>query len=677
LADTYVQQRRLRNLDKDRLAAKMVGDAWCAAFVQEKTKATRPHAITEAALHWIGSDELTSDQLAVLARVNALAERYQFFHWHVEFPHIFTVPDDGSGVDPATGWRGGFSCVLGNPPWERVKLQEQEFFAARRPDIAGAKNAAARKKMIAALAKSEDELDRKVYDEFQAELRLADGWSHLLRVSGRHPLTGRGDINTYAVFAETGRTILAPKARVGMVLPTGIATDATTQYFFKDLVRTRTLASIYDFENEEKVFPGITNRVRFCLWSVAGKSSPTDRISLAFVLRQPHQISDRRYTLTPDEITLLNPNAGTCPVFDHKRSAEVTLTMYRHVGSVLWLEEPEDNPWRLSFLRMLDMANDSDLFHDRDDLEQDAWAQVGNVFERAGERMLPLYEAKMVHQFDHRFATYEDATQAQLNKGTLPRTSIERKADPNYAILPHYWVQESEVDVRLGRKGWDKEWLLGWRDMCRSSDTRTLIASFIPLVGVGHKFLLALPDGSAAALEANLSSFVLDFIARQKIAGSSMSYMILKQLPLLPPQMYEQPSPWDVSEMKLDWIVRRVLELSYTTYDMAGFARNHGDNGPPFGWDEVRRFWLRAELDAAYFHLYGVPHDDVDYIMDTFRAFRNNEPDRFARTKQAILDVYDDMAKATDTGESYRTKLDPPPGHGPRHPARPSGGDRT
>ncbi|MEU8797790.1 hypothetical protein [Spirillospora sp. NPDC048819] len=83
-----------------------------------------------------------------------------------------------------------------------------------------------------------------------------------------------------------------------------------------------------------------------------------------------------------------------------------------------------------------------------------------------------------------------------------------------------------------------------------------------------------------------------------------------------------------------------------------------------------RRFVMRAELDAAYFHLYGLGHDDVDYIMDSFGAFQRNDPDRFARTKALILDVHDAMARAMETGEPYKTILDPPPDEGPRHPSR-------
>jgi hypothetical protein len=668
LTETYIQRRRLQVLDEVRKNGKRLGDAWCAAFVQELTVAKRLHAITEATTTWIQSGSFSDDQQVVVDRVDRLAREYKFFHWHVEFPHIFQTDDTASDLDPVTEWRGGFSCVLGNPPWERVKLQEQEFFASRRPEIAAAKNAAARKKMIAALANSAEDHDRAVYREFQAELRVADGWSHLLRESGRYPLTGRGDINTYAVFAETGRTILAPRSRVGMVLPTGIATDATTQYFFKDLVRTRTLASIYDFENEEKVFPNVHHSFRFCLWTGSGRATPIDEISLAFRVRKASQIHDRRYVLTPEDIILLNPNTGTCPVFDYRRNAEITLAMYRHVGSVLWREEPEDNPWRLSFQAMFHMANDSNLFHDRETLEHDGWTLVGNVFERKGERMLPLYEAKMIHHFDHRLGTYEGQTEAQARMGTLPRLTPEQKDDPNYAVLPRYWVPEVEVNSRL--KDPQRSWLFGLRKIARSSDIRTVIGSSFPKAGFGDSGTLILPsDEHSAEFFANVSVVTVDWILRQKLAGSNLNYFQIKQFPILPPRRYGEASLWDLSLSLKDWVTHRVLELSYTSWDMMGFARDHGDNGSPFRWNEERRFWLRAELDAAYFHLYGVPHDDVDYIMDTFRAFKNNDPERFARTKQAILDIYDDMAKAIETGEPYQTRLDPPPGQGPRHPA--------
>jgi hypothetical protein len=213
--------------------------------------------------------------------------------------------------------------------------------------------------------------------------------------------------------------------------------------------------------------------------------------------------------------------------------------------------------------------------------------------------------------------------------------------------------------------------LLGWRDICRSSDVRTVIASAIPRAAVGDKFLLALAPSGSALLQANLNSFVLDYCARQKIVGTSLKYFLFKQLPVLSPEAYEQGCPWDSHQRLVGWVKSRTLELSYTAHDMAAFAEDHRDKGPPFRWDEDRRFWLRAELDAAYFHLYGVPRDNVDYVMDTFRAFHNSDPDRFTRTKKAILEIHDAMANAIRTGEPYRTVLTPPPGHGPRHSSTP------
>ena len=654
--------------------------------MQLKTAVTRGTAITQAVLEQFGGDADTLELAAAEDLVINLTRQYRFFHWHVEFPHIFRVGNGATDIDPSTGWAGGFSCVIGNPPWERVKLQEQEFFASRSPVIANAPNAAARKKLIAALPLSDNLADRTLSHEFQAELRTSAGWSHLLRESGCFRLTGRGDINTYAVFAETARTVIAPSGRVGIIVPTGIATDATTSPFFGDLVATRSLLSVYDFENEDKVFPAVHNQFRFCLLAIAGSRVDVDAIRLAFRLRQVPQLADKRFTLSPEDIARLNPNTFTCPVFDTPRHAKIVVGIYKRVP-VLWRDEPEVNPWGLSFLRMFDMANDAGLFQTRDQLEQDGWTLAGNIFVRSGLRMLPLYEAKMIHHFDSRFSTYDGATQAQINKGTLPHLTPSQHNDPLCAPMPRYWVQEANtrneqksrpdkpvydrgVTSKLEAKHWEHSWLLGWRDICRSADERTVISAAIPRVAVGDKYLLAFTWRGAHLLQANLSSFVLDYVARQKFSGTSLKYFLVKQLPVPTPEAYQAHMPCLGVASATDWIQHRVLELSFTAWEMEAFARDLGDEGPPFRWDEERRFVMRAELDAMFFHLYGVDRDDLGYIMDSFRAFQNNDRARFDRTKELILDVYDAMAEAIRTGVPYKTILDPPPRHGSRHPER-------
>lgn len=381
LLDVHVQRGRLQAYeDSDEYRRrKRVADAWCAAFVWPKAPGA-PTPITTGTLRRLDDGQDLDPGAA--AELDSLIARYRFFHWHLEFPQVFPV--DGESVEAeGPGWSGGFDVVLGNPPWERVKLQEQEFFASRDPEIARAPNAAARKRLIAKL--SDSDVGFALFEEFSAAKRKAEGESRFLRESGRYPLAGRGDINTYAVFAELGRTILGPAGRFGMILPTGIATDATTQYYFKDLVVTGALASLFDFENREKVFPAVDSRQKFALLTLAGRDTRVPQAEFAFFL---HDAADLvrdgvRFELTPEEITLLNPNTGTCPIFRTRRDAEITLGIYRRVPVLVNENDPVNgNPWGVKFMRMFDMSNDSHLFHTREELEDDGWVLNGNVFER-------------------------------------------------------------------------------------------------------------------------------------------------------------------------------------------------------------------------------------------------------------------------------------------------------
>jgi hypothetical protein len=200
----------------------------------------------------------------------------------------------------------------------------------------------------------------------------------------------------------------------------------------------------------------------------------------------------------------------------------------------------------------------------------------------------------------------------------------------------------------------------------------------MPEMAVGHTLPLVLTtewpnylDG-AVLLQANLSSLSLDYLARQKLSGTHLTFSIVKQLPVLAPGPYDQPSPWNPAAALGTWVAGHVLELSYTAWDMAPLARDLGHDGPPFRWNEDRRALLRAELDAAYFHLYGLDREDTEYVLDTFRLVRIRDEKQHGeyRTKRSILDVYDRMAVAIADGELFDTVLDPPPGQGPTHPDR-------
>ena len=672
LEDLHIhQQRQAQQLAEspEHRIQKLLADAWCAAFVQPKTAVTRGTAITQAVLEQFGGDAGTLGLAAAEDLVIDLTRQYRFFHWHVEFPHIFPVGNGAGAIDPATGWTGGFSCVIGNPPWERVKLQEQEFFTSRQPEIANAPNAAARKKLIAALADADNPAERALDREFRAELRKSAGWSHLLRESGRYPLTGHGDINTYAVFAEATHTITGVNGRLGIIVPTGVATDQTTSPFFRDIVKNHQLDSLLDFVTNPRLWTDVGNRrYRFSILILTGAGTRVEHAEFATLTKHPSDLPLRghRIRVPASDLILVNPNTGTCPMFQSQRDAEITIGIYKRV-SVLWRDESAQNPWNLSLMSMFHMANDSGLFHTLDQLEIDGWALTGNVFTRSGQRMLPLYEAKLVHHFDHRLACYSKRPEGSQDT-ELPRLDSDEKNDPSRIPIPRYWIAETEVNKRLAGR-WKHDWFLGWRDIARSTDERTLISTIIPRSAVSGKFPLILAPAKAWLLGANLASFVLDFSARQKITGTSLVFFVLKQLPVIRPEVYSGVCAWADSSTVEVWMTSRILELNYTAYDMESFARDLGYDEAPFRWDEERRFKIRAELDAAYFHLYQVERGDVEFIMDTFPIVKRKDEQLYGafRTKELILNVYDAMAEAARTGEPYQTILDPPPGQGPRH----------
>ena len=431
------------------------------------------------------------------------------------------------------------------------------------------------------------------------------------------------------------------------------------------------LVSLFSFENEDLVFPAVHHATKFCLLTLSGAARHVAKADFVFFARQAEDLSDihRHFQLSIEDLELLNPNTQTCLVFRSAKDAELSKALYRRVP-VLMDERKRTNTWEATLLRMFHMGDDAELFRTDDQLRQEGFTLEGNVFRRGGIVFLPLYEAKMVNQFDHRFGTYAGQTEAQANQGKLPELTAAQHLDPHHAALPRYWVAETHV-ISFFQDKWSRSWLLGWRNITSAVTTRTSIATVIPRSAVGDPYPLILLSNDlaprAGLLQANLSSFVFDYCARQTIGGNHLTYTSLAQLPLLPPSAYVGTAPWDERQPAnsiADWIAARSLELTYTAWDLQPFAMDCGYAGSPFVWDEDRRFQIRCELDAAFFNFYGVARNDVGYIMDTFPIVKRKDEQNFNgdyRTKRVILEVYDAMAEATKTGKAYQTRLNPPP----------------
>ena len=702
--------------------AKLIADAWCAAFVARKTAAGSP--ITDTTLRALQArspDQLVTDVWASrqndasengatdIDSIRRLAVQYQFIHLHLAFPNVFKVPEDPSKATNAhAGWSGGFDAILSNPPWERVKLQEKEFFSQHDEAIAAAPTAAVRKRLIADLKTSNPTLR----EAFEQALRQAEGTSALLRSSDRFPLAGRGDVNTYAVFAELMANGICPTGRVGTIVPTGIATDDTTKYLFGYLVENSRVVSLNDFENRGRIFPAVHRSFKFCLLTLTGTDRSATQTTFTFFAHDPSDLDEdnRRFALSSRDFGLLNPNTKTCPIFRTSRDAEITKSIYRRLPVLVDESNTDGNPWDISFQSMFHMANDSDLFQEREWFESRGYILEGNQYvdpdrnaactdsNGEPEKCLPLYEGKMISLFDHRAADVVRSETAVHRQNQPSYLDSSVKADPGRLSQPMSWIAEPLVDARLRSKSGCR-WILGYSTVTSATNARTMIAALLPRSAMGHKIQVVW-SSDRHWLCSVLNSCAFDFVARQKLGGTELGLFVVRQLAV--------PHRIDLVPFSA-FVDSRILELSYSSWDMVQLAESLNRHDPPFRWDEDRRAAIRAELDALMFHLYGVSREDADYIMDTFPIIRRKDEETHGefRSKRLILDRYDAMTAAfaathrtiagTPNGPNppldgpslttysrlladalaanYRTNVDPPPAHPSQaHPAstRPS-----
>ena len=477
--------------DKYYRREKLRADLFVGAFFAEKTKGSSQTVPYTEDLARIVNE--ADQRIGVEDTVKRLADQHTFFHWHLAFADVMQ--------------EGGFDVVLGNPPWEVSQLSEKEYFSVRAPSIANL-SGAKRKERISQL----EESDPVLWREYQLDKREYEARNEFCRGGGRFPLTTYGKLNSYSLFAEASLQLLSPKGRAGLIVQTNIATDDSNKAFFDEATTKKRLVSLYDFENREGVFPGIDSRIKFCLLTLSGAGHPVSQAEFAFFLYQAAQLNEkeRRFTLSTDDFTLFKPNTRTCPIFRTRQDMEIARKMYRRAG-VLWKEsrgsEPEENPWAVSFMQMINMTSHSHLFRTRDELEDEGWWLSGNIFVRSGERYLPLYEAKLFHQYDHRFATFEGASAEDIRKGNARTMVANEKEDPCVVTLPRYWVPEHEVlsrldkrdgsiplagQVRSGqvRSGGQRPRRTGsqlaLRNITRATDERTGIFTVIPAVALGH-----------------------------------------------------------------------------------------------------------------------------------------------------------------------------------------------
>lgn len=619
-----------------------------------------------------GDDAATLAANQLMAKARALAARETFFHWWTSFPTVFSK--DG---------KGGFDAIIGNPPWDRIKLQEVEWFAERDMAIAAQPRAVDRKKMIAALQSVKMKQTATntppivdLWAQYTEATERAEANARVLSNGklgcGDFPLLGGGDVNLYSLFVERAQSLVHKTGLVALITPSGIAADKGAAEFFRSISSTGRLGALYDFENRKVFFPDVHASFKFCALMFGGFERRFAESKCAFYLHSIDTLDNpaNLLILTAENFQSVNPNTGAAPIFRSRRDADITLALYaKHPVLVehgknhdSLGKQPDVKVWPVKYATMFHMTSDSNLFLKVDELKKQGFtpSEMSCWRNLAGAEAVPLYVGRMIHQYDHRHANVTVNEENMQNAALSESLTSGQKADVSLAPTPQYWVMRNAVPAAQQR-----DWVLSFRDIARATDVRTMIAAIIPGTAAGNKLPMLLPDGIATNTEyvavaplllANLNSMAFDFVTRQKVQSTSINLFILEQLPVIAPACFTEPLPaafaTAMRAAKLmnghhphptvaDFVVPQVLALTYTAHDMAPFARDlgfvdaQGEVLPPFVWNDEERRTRLAALDALFFYLYGINKDDAEYILNTFPIVREHDLKEFGSYRTA------------------------------------------
>ncbi len=614
---------------------KHAADLWVSAFLASKSAENQAKIVTTQALKAYLSGQKSAVSSEMLQFAEELSQKFQVFHWFLEFPHVFKD--------------GGFDLVLGNPPWEVMELKDEQFFASRKPELLEA-SILKRKKMIAALA----ETDPALFKEYQDANQKKNATCLFIKNSDRFKKPSAAGINLYGIFAEHDRDIMGPKGAAGFICPSTIASASNLQPFFVDLLEKQQLVRFYSFENREKLFPAVHSSFNFATVMLRnGETAKDQKTDFVFYAYQTEDLQDRErhFSLTSEEFDLLNPNTHTCPTFLSKYDAQLNLELYKKAGVFVRENTEDGNPWKVGTKMLCRTDSDATNFIETKQIIEQMRAagdtrSVHEVCEAQG--LTPVYEAKYVHQFDHRFNSFRPTFASDTD---FEACSEAQHADTQFRVLTRWQMKRDLVEERLFGL-WSHNWLIGWRNIARSTDMRTTIASIMPRTAVTETFRLMLPNQEAAliaCLLANLNSFALDYAAKAKVNGTHLNFPTIQELPVFRPEVYERFCPLNQGKW-LWYLAERVVKLVCTSVETVDFGKEvladlAKQTTPslkadqlPIQWNEAERFELRCELDAAFFYLYDIADHDVDHIMHAFKIVESKDQKAFGfyRTLQVI-----------------------------------------
>lgn len=601
----------------------LLADVWTAAFFAEKTDHNLELYPTNATLENIRENEYINPR--VIEKVKTLSEKFHFFHFHLEFPEVFE--------------KGGFDCIIGNPPWETVEFKTQEYFKTSYPNIASIKTTNKREIEIQKLKESNPE----DYLAYLTEFYKSESFKRYLKFSGRFPLTSEGKINLYSKFSEA---VLYLTNTFGIIVQGDIGTGFDTKKFFDYLITNHLLKKFHHFHNRGKFFD-IHRDTRFALMTVMPNSNKTEFMFNLISFDEIHDVN-RKTELSLEDILTINPNTKNAPILNNAIDLKLIRKLYRYP---IVNKLDDNNPWKIINHRMLNGSDDSEILKNLTEILSIKEKSTINLISD-NITYLPVYESKLIWQYDHRFATYLDVSNLDILNSNPRNTTNGEKENFGFEITSRDYL-DSRLFLDKYSSNYEKEWFIIYRNVTGSVNYRTAVATIIPKLPVVLSAYILRFDNIHSPQDitcflANINSFPFDYVVRRKVGASHLSVYIFDQIPIIPPYFYSFKLKTEIST--------RVLKLTYTSFALKEYAKDLGYNNNPFSWDTKIRFQLQCELDVIYAHLYDLEKDELDYILETFPIVKRKDIEKYGtyRTKETILKLYDEFAWVREEVEKAR-----------------------
>jgi methylase of polypeptide subunit release factors len=504
--------------------------------------------------HAPGPTDLATPDEKALEIAGVVARQRRFFHWELEFPDVFM------------GEAAGFDAIVGNPPWEIQKPSSKEFFSNLDPLYRSygkqdglkcqralfAQDAGIEQAWLEYVGSFKDKgnfvrhsdepfgaprveggdpeaklVPRKLGESLELHRRWAASRAKRRgHADARHPFRHQGsaDLNSYKLFVEQAHALLREGGQLALITPSGLYTDKGSVELRRLLLDHCSWRWLYGFENRQKVFD-IDSRFKFAA-TIATKGGKTDSISAAFMRHDLADWSDAKGALAypAERVHTFSPKSLSVLEIRDDRDLEVLTKIYKN--SVLLGDEGPDG-WGIRYATEFHMTNDSKLFIPREKAEADGYRadEYGRWIGPDGDVLLPLYQGAMLHQHDYAYKGWLAVDGKSPGWVRVPNDS--NRLVPKFLVARDKYAATSSVVVRVG-----------FRDIARATDQRTMIAGLLPAYPCGNKvpFLTSCQEGWEPGMVGILNSLVFDWAQRIRQGSTSLNYFIIEESPLLSPE---------------------------------------------------------------------------------------------------------------------------------------------